>query len=74
MFLRNIGVYLQVHMALQAKRQTSTTILSATLCESETQPLTLTEERRLIVLGNKVLGRIFGPNRQKVTMRNESVP
>jgi hypothetical protein len=42
-------------------------ILPAVLCECETWSLTLREERRLRVLGNMVLRRIFGPKRDEVT-------
>jgi hypothetical protein len=44
----------------------------------ETWSLTLREERRLRVFGNRVLRRIFGPNRDEVTggwrkMHNEEL-
>jgi hypothetical protein len=38
-------------------------ILSVVLYGYETWSLTLREERRLRVFGNRVLRRIFGPNR-----------
>ena len=38
-------------------------ILSVVLYGYETWSLTLKEERRLRVFGNRVLRRIFGPNR-----------
>jgi len=37
------------------------------LYRHETWSLTLTEERRLRVFDNRVLGRIFGPKRDRVT-------
>ena len=37
------------------------------LCECETWSLTLREESRLRVFGNRVLRRIFGPKRDEVT-------
>jgi hypothetical protein len=44
-----------------------TTILPVVLYWSETWSLTLKEEHRLRVYENKVLRRIFGPKRDKVT-------
>jgi hypothetical protein len=44
-----------------------TTILSVVLYGCETWSLTLREERRLMVLENRVLRRIFGPRRDLVT-------
>jgi hypothetical protein len=44
-----------------------TIILPVVLCECETGSLTLTEEQRLKVSENRVLRRIFGPNRDEVT-------
>jgi len=44
-----------------------TVILPAVSCECETWLLTMREECRLTVLENKVLRRIFGPRRGKVT-------
>jgi len=44
-----------------------TIILHVVLYECETLLLTLTEERRLRVFENRVLRRIFGPKREKVT-------
>jgi hypothetical protein len=41
--------------------------LLAVLHGSETWPLTLREEIRLRVFDNRVLRRIFGPKREKVT-------
>jgi hypothetical protein len=48
------------------------------LCGCETLSLTLREERRLCVLQNRVLRRIIGPKRKKVTgewriLRNEEL-
>jgi hypothetical protein len=37
------------------------------LCECETLSLTLREEHRLKVFGNRMLRRIFGPRRDEVT-------
>jgi hypothetical protein len=45
----------------------STIILPVVLCECETWSLTLREERRLRLFENRVLRRIFGPRRDKVT-------
>jgi hypothetical protein len=42
-------------------------ILPVVLCESETWSLTLREEHRLRVFGNRMLRRIFGPKRDEVT-------
>jgi len=42
-------------------------ILPVVLYGCETWSLTLREERRLSVLENRVLGRIFGPRRDEVT-------
>jgi len=42
-------------------------ILLVVLCECETWSLTLREERRLRVLENRVLKRIFGPKRDEAT-------
>jgi len=44
-----------------------TTILSVVLYGCETWPLTLREERRLRVIENRMLRRVFGPKRDKVT-------
>ena len=44
-----------------------TIILSVVLYGCETWSLTLREERRLRVLGNRALRRIFGPKRDEVT-------
>ena len=44
-----------------------TIILSVVLYWCETWSLTLREERRLRVFENRVLRRIFGPKRDKVT-------
>jgi hypothetical protein len=44
-----------------------TIILPVVLYGCEIWPLTLREERRLRVFENKVLRRIFGPNRDEVT-------
>jgi len=44
-----------------------TIILHVVLCGCETWSLTLREERRLRVFGNRVLRRIFGPKRDDVT-------
>jgi len=44
-----------------------TTILPVVLYRCETWSLTLRDERRLRVFENKVLSRIFGPKRDKVT-------
>jgi len=44
-----------------------TIILPVVLCGCETWSLTLKEERRLRVFGNRVLRRIFGPKRGEVT-------
>jgi len=44
-----------------------TIILSVVLYGCETWSLTLREERRLRVFENRVLRRIFGPSRDKVT-------
>jgi len=44
-----------------------TIILPVVLCGCETWSLTLWEERRLRVLENSVLRRIFGPERDEVT-------
>jgi hypothetical protein len=41
--------------------------LASDLCGYETWSLTLREERRLRVFQNRVLRRIFGPKRDKVT-------
>ena len=48
-------------------RMYRTTILSVVLYGSETWSLTLREERKLRVLENMVLRRIFGPRRDEVT-------
>ena len=42
------------------------TIILPVLCGCETWSLTLREERRLRVLENRVLRRIFGPKRDEV--------
>ena len=44
-----------------------TIILPVVLYGCETWPLTLREEHRLRVFGNRVLRRIFGPKRDGVT-------
>jgi len=44
-----------------------TIILPVVLCGCETRLLTLREEHRLRVFENRVLRRIFGPKRDKVT-------
>jgi hypothetical protein len=44
-----------------------TIILPVVLCECETWSLTLREEHRLRVFKNRVLRRILGPKRDKVT-------
>ena len=44
-----------------------TKILRVVLCECETWSLLLREKRRLRVFENRVLRRIFGPNRDEVT-------
>jgi hypothetical protein len=44
-----------------------TIILPVVLYGCETWSLTLREEHRLSVFENRVLGRIFGPKRDKVT-------
>jgi hypothetical protein len=44
-----------------------TIILSVVLYGCETWSLTLREEHRLRVFGNRVLRRIFGPKRNEVT-------
>jgi len=44
-----------------------TIILSVILYGGETWSLTLREERKLRVFGNRVLRRIFGPTRDEVT-------
>jgi hypothetical protein len=44
-----------------------TIIVPVVLYGCETWPLTLMEERRLRVFGNRVLRRIFGPKRNEVT-------
>ena len=44
-----------------------TIILSVVLYGCETWSLTLREERRLRVFENRVLRRVFGPNRDEVT-------
>jgi hypothetical protein len=44
-----------------------TIILPVVLCGCETWSLTLREELRLKVFGNRVLRRIFGPKRDEVT-------
>jgi len=44
-----------------------TVILPLVLYGCETWSLTLREERRLRVFGNRVLRRIFGPKRDEVT-------
>jgi len=41
--------------------------LPVVLCGCETWSLTLREERRLRVFGNRGLRRIFGPKRDQVT-------
>ena len=43
------------------------TVLSVVLCGCETWSLTLREERRLRVFGNRLLIRIFGSKRDEVT-------
>jgi len=48
-----------------------TTVLPVVLCGCETWSLTLKEERGLSVFKNTVLRIIFGPRRDKVTMRME---
>jgi hypothetical protein len=45
----------------------STTILPVVLYERETWSLTLREECRLRIFESRVLRRIFGPKRDKVT-------
>ena len=42
-------------------------ILSVVLCGCETWSLTLREEHRLRVFENRMLRRIFGPNRDEIT-------
>ena len=44
-----------------------TVILFLVLCGCETWSLTLREERRLMVFEKRLLRRIFGPKRDKVT-------
>jgi hypothetical protein len=46
---------------------TTTIILPVVSCGCETWSLTLREEQRLRVFKNRVLRRIFGPKRDKVT-------
>jgi hypothetical protein len=52
-----------------------TIILPVVLYECETWSLTLREEHRLRVFENRVLRRIFGPNRDEVTgkLHNEEL-
>ena len=47
-------------------------ILLVVLCGCETLLLTLREERRLRVFENRVLRRIFGPKKDKVTGEREN--
>ena len=49
-----------------------TIILPVVLYGCETWSLTLREERRLKVFGNRVLGRIFGPKREEATGSGEN--
>jgi hypothetical protein len=44
-----------------------TVIVPVVLYGCETWPLTLTEEHRLRVFGNRALSRIFGSKREKAT-------
>jgi len=46
-----------------------TIILPVVLCGCETWSLTFREERMLRVFGNRVLGRIFGLEREEVTRK-----
>ena len=55
---------LQVAIQIKIYR---TIILPVVLYGCETWSLTLREERRLRVFENKVLRRVFGPNRDEVT-------
>ena len=48
-------------------------ILPVVLYGCETWSLTLREERRLMVFENRVLRRIFGPKRDKVTRERRKV-
>jgi len=47
------------------------TVLPVVLCGCETWSHKVREERRLSVYETRVLRRIFGPKRDKVTMRLE---
>ena len=49
-----------------------TIILPVVLYGCETWSLTLGEERRLRVFGNRVLRRVFGPKRDEVTWNGEN--
>jgi hypothetical protein len=49
-----------------------TIILSVVLYGCETSSLTLREERRVRVFENRVLRRVFGPNRDEVTGNGEN--
>ena len=49
-----------------------TIILSVVLYGCETWSLTLREERRLRVVENRVLRRVFGPKRDEVTGYGEN--
>ena len=49
-----------------------TIILPVVLYECETWSLTLREKRRLRVFENRVLRRVFGPNRDEVTGNGEN--
>ena len=49
-----------------------TIIFSVVVCGCETWSLTLREERRLRVFENRVLRRVLGPKRDKVTGNGEN--
>ena len=70
-----IPVYCQKNVKIEVYR---TIVLPFVLYGCETWSLTLREERRLRVFGNRVLRRIFGPKRVEVTgewrrLRNEEL-
>jgi hypothetical protein len=60
--LRNI-----IRLINESLRISKTIILPVVLYGCETWSLTLREEQRLRVFGNRVLRRIFGPKRDEVT-------
>ena len=60
-------IYIYIYRERERERE-RIIILSVVLYRCKTWSLTLREERRLRVFENRVLRRIFGPKRNKVTV------